>query len=354
MVNCEAHTLTEIIIRGGREQLSVRDPRRRSLIPVGHGGHRPVDLRAVQSIGVDARSLMLAQAIEILDPVLARFHPVQILHHTQQSGGASIIPCALEDGESEVNVQLLKELMADVRNLQAVWIDDRFLSGLPVVTDPSGCERPLANIVDVILELQRSEKLSAQASVEALLALRRRGFYVFPITEQELAAALRAARTIKPGGDLAETPDLATLRQYVSRLQGSRFLKLPAENLFLDSLRDVCHQTLLSIWQDAQRSDDLVRTHSDWVLRNLYPASADWRHVLAPPESVDWNERVAREFSVLIAIGSAAGARLETFREWLAETLARCEGDSPGLTRALAAYLAPTVEAILSGDISCE
>jgi hypothetical protein len=317
----------------------VRDPRRHSLIPVGHGGHRTVDLRDVQSVGVDVGSLMLAQAIEILDPVLARFH---------------LIPCALENGESEVNVQPIKELMADVRNLQAVWIDDRILSGLPVVTDPSGCERPLANIVDVILELQRSGKLSAQASVEALLALRRRGFYVFPITEQELAAALCAARTIKPGGELTETPDLATLRQYVSRLQGGRLLQLPAENLFLDGLRDVCHQTLLSIWQDAQRPDDLVRAHSDWVLRNLYPTSEDWRHVLAPPESVDWNDRAAREFSALIAIGSAAGSRLETFRAWLAETLARREGDSPGLTRSLAAYLATTVEAILSGDLPYE
>jgi len=270
----------------------------------------------------------------------------------RDSGRARLLPSLTQNEDDEHGdgrPQPLMELMSDVKDMQVLWLDDRSLAGLQTVTDRKGLQRSLANVVDVIRELRRSGHMSTEDFVNTLSELRRFGYYVFPLDEEELSITLARASEISEEGVLVEPADLRNLRQYVARLRSTTFLKLPAEGLFLAELKEVCLKALRALWQGSTDSDMLVKAKADWVVKSLYPFAIDWRHVISDTDRVSWTDVGAAELAQLIAVSPTTTERVPAFREWYAETVVREERKVPGVGRALGQLLSRGIRETESG-----
>jgi pimeloyl-ACP methyl ester carboxylesterase/tetratricopeptide (TPR) repeat protein len=96
-----------------------RDPRRRSVVPIRHGGPPQVDTSQIQSISVDFTSLLLACELGVLDLLRARFREIRLPWSTMDLLLAEIQSCRFHQPSRVDGAKRLRALLAD-RVLQPI------------------------------------------------------------------------------------------------------------------------------------------------------------------------------------------------------------------------------------------
>lgn len=244
------------------------------------------------------------------------------------------------------------------------WSDDRGVNAYPTINGA-----PLFTILEILKILLDRKKLRTTTFYEILHRLRASNVRFIPVTGEEIARCLKEAAV--RSGVIQETPQLATLRRYVSAcLLRSDILQKPplpekapnpqGETAFFLSLIHSAHDALLTVWAEPRGSADRRRKRSEWILHNIFVDVGGVRQIvgLAGPGD-DPTYLASLSLSHLISLGLQIGTRIKKdgqtrrkeYLEWLFRSapLARLEG-KPELIQAIASSLKEMISDILGAD----
>lgn len=157
--------------------------------------------------------------------------------------------------------------------VEAIVSDDRFVNKVRRINGPVGLS-PVWTSLDVLALLHAEDRISDDCLTVHRTTLRRSGLVLFPTDAEELVALL--AGTTLRDGEMVETGELRALRENLQLAQMRRFLTLPDEAAFLQSLALSAVAAILRQWT-AAIPDDVARARSRWLL-----ARADLRDWAAP------------------------------------------------------------------------
>ncbi|MEO5332679.1 MAG: hypothetical protein H7839_11705 [Magnetococcus sp. YQC-5] len=156
-----------------------------------------------------------------------------------------------------------------------VWCDDRCLSGF------FNCDgQPMVGILEILSALEMKGVLAPEQRFRLQHRLRVARLLYLPLEAKEVAYHLRQAPYGEEEGEIQETAELVTLRQYLARiLTNQEHLQMPhveenrvvnrGEMPILFSFRHVVTQSLLAIWEDETVSERHRNIMMNWVWKNL-------------------------------------------------------------------------------------
>lgn len=211
-------------------------------------------------------------------------------HTTIMMEALETIRCSLRNGLSSGKVRFLREgrkddednhrfglaelpvmdLLEDLRQVDAVCIDDRFLNSHPLFTDKKGRSVPLMCISDVLDLLVERERIGKESCHQAIHAMRQRGFFALPLEPDELFDLL-AVRTLDDNGEIRESAELRAIRENLARVHSADVLTTVADLDYLDHLWQVGYEVIRELWADESMPVDLTEVRAGWIVDHVMP-----------------------------------------------------------------------------------
>ena len=152
-------------------------------------------------------------------------------------------------------------VIALASDCDAVFSDDRFLNQHAHVDDGSS-QAPILSTLDLLDALADIGAISTDERCECRTLLRRAGYVLVPVSDDELAQHLNASGV---RDDLVlESAELKAIRESILRVRMSDWLQLPKEALWLDSTLKAFVRVLKSLWIDGANLAD-VTARSNWL-----------------------------------------------------------------------------------------
>jgi hypothetical protein len=147
----------------------------------------------------------------------------------------------------------------------AIISDDRCLNQHDHVSHGTK-QSPIFTTLDVIDMLVTVNSITTEDQLEYKTRLRRSGYYLVPIRDDELSGCLSASMV--KDNEVVETAELRAIRENILRVRMSTWLQLPKEMPWLDeSLKAIIH-AMRNLWK-PNTDLSLVRTRSEWLLKQL-------------------------------------------------------------------------------------
>jgi hypothetical protein len=144
----------------------------------------------------------------------------------------------------------------------AIVLDDRGINHFPNMNE-DGRVVPVLSSLDVLDLLRASGDLSVSELVDRRTELRRAGYQLIPVTEEELLYHMRNADV--SSGLVVETAELKSIREALKRARMASMVQLPAETPFLHGSLAACLDAIKAIWrQYSDRTD--VEARADYLL----------------------------------------------------------------------------------------
>lgn len=301
---------------------------------VRHGGRmlsHHLSLAGVTSLTIDVSTILLADALGILDAMEKRFESLRIssvtctalaeqetlLHAavaantddaekqrldrlvTRLSKLASRIGAGFSSGKyvafapavsagEDVDLDLTSQALADffLANDQpnhAFAVDDRFASSRLILHGSN-----VVTLPNVLAALRASKNLDDDGYFRILLRLRRANFRFIDLTGDEIVYWLTKAKW--NGGELQESEPLQVMRVYInSALSDRNLLVIPipastpdhafGEGPFALNSSFAPVQALSTLWSLTEFTIEQRTAMSDWILHNLYTGSFGVQHL---------------------------------------------------------------------------
>lgn len=177
----------------------------------------------------------------------------------------------------------------------AVFSDDRFLNQHAHVDDGSS-QVPIFSTLDLLDALADIGAISMDDRLECRTLLRRAGYVLVPVSDDELARHLNASGV---RDDLVvESAELKAIRENILRVRMSDWLRLPKEALWLDSTLKAFIRVLKCLWKDGANLAD-VTARSNWLVDQVDVRG--WAHSLGA-ENGDNVVRLGRGAHILMLL----------------------------------------------------
>jgi hypothetical protein len=167
------------------------------------------------------------------------------------------------------------------RSCDAIVVDDRSLNQHAHI-DEGGRRIPVISTLDILDALVARGFITPEARMEFRTKLRRAGYIFIPVTEDELSANLEAA-TIE-NGKVVESAELKSIRESILHVRMSKWLQLPKEALWLDTLTQVFVRVLKSLWRTEIDSSSL-QVRSDWLADQIDVCG--WVHCIGGQDALN-------------------------------------------------------------------
>lgn len=157
---------------------------------------------------------------------------------------------------------------------EAQWVvsDERFLNQHQSI-GPETKKIPICTSLSLIDVLVKLGKLNSENRVQLLTTLRTSGYFLLPLSGDEIGAYLENSRVIS--GEVMETAELRAVRESIQRIQMSEWLQLPKEIAWLHSLYKAILQTMKKQWRPPIEVN-IATARSNWLLELL--DSNLWKH----------------------------------------------------------------------------
>lgn len=144
----------------------------------------------------------------------------------------------------------------------AIVSDDRYINRVRQIDGPDGSS-PVWTSLDLLAVLRLEDVIGEPDLVAHRAKLCRSGLVLFPTDADELAALVSATRL--RDGEMVETGELRAFRENLQLALMRRFLALPEEADYLQSLSRAAVGAVLRQWT-AAIPDDLARARSRWLM----------------------------------------------------------------------------------------
>ncbi|MEA2413551.1 MAG: hypothetical protein QOI58_208 [Thermoanaerobaculia bacterium] len=301
---------------------------------VRHGGRmlsHHLSLAGVTSLTIDVSTILLSDALGVLDAIEKRFESLRIssvtcaalaeqetlLHAaiaantddaekqrlerlvTRLSKLASRIGAGLSSGKyvafatasatgEDVDLDLTSQALADFflasdQPNHAFVVDDRFASSRLTLHGSN-----VVTLLNVLAALRESAHLEEDGYFRILLRLRRANFRFIDLTGDEIVHWLTKAKW--NDGELQESEPLQVMRVYINSALSDRNLRvipIPAstpdhafgEGPFALNSSFAPVQALSTLWSLTEFTIEQLTAMSDWILHNLYTGSFGVQHL---------------------------------------------------------------------------
>ncbi len=185
------------------------------------------------------------------------------------------------------------------KHCDAIIIDDRYLNQYENCT-----QTPIFSTLDLLDALVSIGSKTPEDRLEYLTRLRHAGYFLMPVSDDELADHLNASMV--KDNKVIETVELKAIRENILCVRMSTWLQLPQEAPWLERLFKVLIRVLKGLWKtDADLAG--VRARSDWIIGQIDVRG--WAHrfgnengdnivkigrgvyilmLLTPPEEAPW------------------------------------------------------------------
>lgn len=147
----------------------------------------------------------------------------------------------------------------------SIIADDRCLNQHDLVSHDTK-QSPIFTTLDALDMLVSIGSITTEDQLEYKTRLRRAGYCLVPISDNELAGYLNSSM-IKDN-EVVETAELKAIRENILRVRMSTWLQLPKEMPWLDeSLKAIIH-VMRNLWK-PNMDLSLVRARCEWLLKQL-------------------------------------------------------------------------------------
>ncbi|MFC0260261.1 HTH domain-containing protein [Achromobacter marplatensis] len=208
----------------------------------------------------------------------------------------------------------LHDLLGDYLNVDAVVLDDRMLGNNIELVDSTGKSVPILSSLDVLDVLIRKGVLSETERREALHQLRAQCFFCIPILPDDVDFYLNQAPI--EDGQLKETAELRTLRQYLARLNATDVLCTDADLTYHESLWKLAHLLIGRLWTNGSIPTNEATIKSDWIVDHVLPDLALAMR-FSPGFELRIEEVAATQLSLFLGVPTADPARRTAYANWV-------------------------------------
>lgn len=150
-------------------------------------------------------------------------------------------------------------------NCDAIIADDRCLNQHGNVSHGTK-QSPIFTTLDVLDMLVSVGFITTEDQLEYKTRLRRAGYCLVPIMEDELAGCL--SNSMIKDNKVVETAELRAIRENILRVRMSTWLQLPKEMPWLDETLKALIHAMRNLWK-PNTDLSVVRTRSEWLLKQL-------------------------------------------------------------------------------------
>ncbi len=175
----------------------------------------------------------------------------------------------------------------------------------------------ISSTLDLLDALVAADVMSNDDRLEYRTQLRRAGYFLIPVSVEELERCLRESTIADK--DVVETAELKAIRESILHVRMSDWLRLPEEALWLDGTLQAFDHVLRDLWVDGA-DIDAVTARSNWLANQIDVRG--WAHSLAP-ENADNLVRVGRAaqiFSLLVPPVGVEQNVVDAYWNWVEET----------------------------------
>lgn len=210
----------------------------------------------------------------------------------------------------------IMELLDTDTRADVYWIEDRCLGDSKPRHPAERRHKSRVGVLDIINELRHSGCLQGNAAFDLISRLRAMGCYLLPVDSEELRHWLFACPI--ENGQLQENDGLRRIRHYLQRLISSHWIQVPAESWFLERLHLSVIQLIRDMWLDETMAETETAARASWLVENIFPNLAKWRHALEEGMNLYFFEdATAMYLAAFLALQPGDGRRAAAFREWL-------------------------------------
>ena len=153
-----------------------------------------------------------------------------------------------------------------VRHCDSIIIDDRCLNQHANIADDDA-PTPIFSTLDLIDALVSTGAKTAEERREYRTQLRRAGYFLIPVSDDELAHYLNAS-TVE-NDNIIETAELKAIRENLLCVRMRTWLQLPKEAPWLNALQQAFSRVLRGLWT-AGADFSSARVHSDWIMAQIH------------------------------------------------------------------------------------
>ena len=165
---------------------------------------------------------------------------------------------------------LVRDLMEDVRQIDAACIDDRLLNSQRILEDRNGKKVDLLCSLDVIDMLVARGVVTKAEREAAIHQMREWCLCMLPVDARELFRLLLERRAVV-NGKFSESAQLRVIREYIARLHSSDFLCAPSDLEYMDVLWRTGQLVIRQLWADDKSDTVDIIARADWVVDNIIP-----------------------------------------------------------------------------------
>lgn len=166
------------------------------------------------------------------------------------------------------------DILALAPDCDAAIIDDRFLNQ-HASFDSDGAQSQVISTIDLLDALGAAGILSDDDILEHRTRLRKAGYFLISVSEQELKRCLSDSTVAS--GNVVETAELKAVRESILRVRMSKWLQLPEEAPWLDATLKAFARVLKDLWVDDADIEDIT-VRSDWLVKQCDVLG--WAHSL--------------------------------------------------------------------------
>jgi len=226
-------------------------------------------------------------------------------------------------------------VFALVANCDLVTVDDRFTNQHLSIDD--GCEtKPVVSTLDLLDALVKHGVLSDDDRLEYRTRLRRAGYFLVPIDEEELAYCLK--ESLVANEVVNETAELKAIRESVLCIRMRDWLKLPEEKPWWVGMQKAFIHTLRNLWTDEADFEE-AEIRSNWLVDQIDVRG--WAHRLAL-ENVENFVHVRYADFILLLIGPLTDVQqsvMDAYWSWVdKKILIPIQEESPKVYESLVSW----------------
>ena len=167
--------------------------------------------------------------------------------------------------EQYLNDFQIAELLAIAEDCEVIIVDDRFFNQVGYI-EHRDVQASLYTTLDLLDSLASSGQMSGDDRQMCRTRLRRAGYYLIPVTEDELTIQLKA--TEEKDGKVIERAHLRAIRESILHARMNDWLQLPKDATWFEMTEKAFVGALRTLWKvDTDLAGVIAR--SNWILDQL-------------------------------------------------------------------------------------
>jgi hypothetical protein len=191
--------------------------------------------------------------------------------------------------------------------------DDRLINQHETIDD-SATKASIYSTLDLLDVLVLRAVISAEHRLEYRTRLRRAGYFLMPVSEEELERYLKASAV--KDGNVIESAELKAVRESVLRVRMTNWLQLPKEGPWLDAIFKAYARVLKNLWKDGADIGEAT-ARSNWIADQMDVRG--WAHRFDSAQ-VDNVVRIGRGAHILVLLTPPSDAQqdvVDAYWNWV-------------------------------------